>query len=222
MVDIFDEVDASLQRDKALLWWQAHGKAVIALMLAVLIGVGVNHWWQNHQQQILEAQTAQLLDVLLPVQGEAVKPEQAEATLKNLQTNGTKQLDVLSALQLASRYETDGKNAEALAVLKPLMTRRYTEKILQDLATVQYVRVALASDRNAKNADDLLSLITPLAGDRRAFRYSAKELQALILQQQGKAKEAQDIFKALSDDQAAPTTLRERAQAYIITAESQT
>jgi hypothetical protein len=218
MADMFDEVDAAIQRDKAIQWWQKNGNAVVGVMLAIVVGVGINGWWQNHQSKILEQQTAQLLDVLLPVQGEAVKPEQAEATLKNLQASGDKQLDVISALQLASHYEADGKNAEAAAILKPLMTRRYTEKILQDLATVQYVRLQLAD--KASNTDELLKLVEPLTASNRPFRYTAKELQALILQQSGKTKDAQDVFKSLSDDQSAPATLRERAQAYVVTAES--
>ena len=83
---------------------------------------------------------------------------------------------------------------------------------------MQYVRLAL-TDKTA-NTSELLSLIKPLTDIHRAFRFSAKELQALILQQDGKTKDAQDIFKALSTDQAAPATLRERAQAYVVMAES--
>lgn len=221
MADIFDEVDSALQREKAAQFWKDHGNSLIAIMLAVVIGVGVNSWWQQHQRKNLEAQTAQLLEVLLPVQGEAAKNEQADATLTNLQANGDKQLDVLAALQRASRFEQDGKVADAMATLKPVMTRRYTEKILSDLATVQYVRLALSTADGAKNADELLGMLKPVAENGRAFRYSARELQGLLLQQQGKNADAQAIYKTLSEDAEAPATLRERAQAYIITAESQ-
>ena len=109
MADMFDEVDAAVQREKMLQWWHRHGNAAIALLLVVVIGVGGNNWWQNHQRVKLEAQTAQLLDVLLPVQGEAVPPAQADATLHNLQVKGRQQLDVLSALQLASRWKPMAK-----------------------------------------------------------------------------------------------------------------
>lgn len=220
MADIFDEVDSALQREKVTQFWKDHGNTLIAIMLIVVIGVGVNSWWQQHERQKLEVQTAQLLEVLLPVQGEDIKPEQADATLKNLQTNGDKQLDVIAALQRASRLEQDGKTADAMAILKPVMTRRYTERILSDLATVQYVRLALSTPDGAQNADELLGLLKPVAENRRAFRYSAREMQGLLLQQKGDNAQAQTIYKALSEDTEAPATLRERAQAYIVTAES--
>lgn len=221
MADIFDEVDSALQREKVTQFWSNHGNALIGIMLAVVIGVGVNNWWQQHERAKLEVQSAQLLEVLLPVQGETIKPEQAQATLKNLQANGDKQLDVLAALQLASRYEQDDKIADAIATLKPLMTRRYTEKVLSDLATVQYVRLQLTTEDGAKQTDELNALLKPVAEDKRAFRFTARELQGLILQQQGKTKEATALFTALAADETAPATLRERAQAYIVTAESQ-
>jgi hypothetical protein len=218
MVDVFDEVDQALQREKMNAWWKQYGKTVIVIMVLTVIGTGINVWWQSYKKAALEAQTAQMLEVLLPVKGAALNDEQTIATLKNLQKNGKDQLDVLAGLQLASLYERKGKTKEALDTLKPLMTRRYTEKILQDLATVNYVRLRLSQTGHADDeAKELLGLLNPLTGEKRPFRFSAQELKGLILMQQGKADQAEKIFAVLAEDMAVPQTLRDRAQAYLVT-----
>lgn len=100
------------------------------------------------------------------------------------------------------------------------MKRRYTEKVLQDLATVQYVRLKLSLVPDQKGLDALLTQVKPLTDKDRSFRFSALELQGLILQLQNKNADAQKVFETLASDEAAPTTLRERVQSYLVMMQS--
>ena len=220
MVDVFDEVDQALQREKLLAWWAANGRVVIVAIVLTLIGTSVTVLWKQHQKEVLEGQTAQLLEVLLPVKGQDLTDEQEIGRLNYLAKHGKDQIDVLAALQLASRYEQDKQPQLALKTLKPLMTRRYTERILQDLATIRYVTLRLDTAAADDDVKSLLKLVEPLTAKDRPFRYSAQELHALLLQQNGKTKEAQALFVALSNDMGAPATLRSRAQAYLVASSS--
>lgn len=218
MVDVFDEVDQAMQREKLAALWSEYRNAIMAAIILTVVGTGINVWWQQHRTNVLEAQTAQLLEVLLPVKEADVTDEQKIAGLKNLQQNGKSQLDVLAGLQLASLYEGKGQHKEALETLRPLTTRRYTEKVLQDLAIVQYVRLSLAEKGGDDESAKLLAMLNGLTENKRPFRYSAMELQGLLLMQQGKVTKAQSIFTKLGEDIQAPQSLRARAQAYAITA----
>jgi hypothetical protein len=222
MVDVFDEVDQALQREKLQAIWDKYGKLIIALIIAVVLGTAGNVWLSHYKKAVLETQTAQLLSVLLPQGDQAIPEDQAIATLKKLQEKGKSQLDVLASLQLASLYERKGDNENAMATLKPIVKRRYTERVLQDLAIVQYVRLQLAEKKPSDSADDLLALLKGLEGAKRPFRHTAKELQGLILLQQGKKSSAQKLFSALAEDMQAPQSLRERAQSYVIASRTTT
>lgn len=220
MADIFDEVDAALQRDKVVAWMKSRGHLVIVALIAIIVAVVMRNVWHDREEKTLKVQTAQLLEILLPVKSEVLKEEQADKILADLQKTGNKQIDVIAGLQRASRYEQAGDTTKALEVLESLAKRRYTEKVLQDLATVQYVRLKLSLVPDQDNLKTLLAQVKPLTEKDRAFRFSARELQGLILQLQNKNADAQKIFEALATDEAAPATLRERAQSYVIMMQS--
>jgi hypothetical protein len=222
MVDVFDEVDQALQREKLVAWLDKYGKILATCIVLIVAGTAANVWWGHHNKAVLETQTAELLNVLMPqsIDNKDLSDDQAIAALKNLQAQGKSQLDVLASLQLASLYESKGDNTNALATLQPLLKRRYTERVLQDLAIVQYVRLQLAEKKPSDSADQLLSYLNGLDGAKRPFRHTARELQGLILLQQGKKASAQKLFADLSEDMQAPQSLRTRAQSYLVASRS--
>ena len=60
--------------------------------------------------------------------------------------------------------------------------------------------------------DDISARLTPLARDDSAWRFSARELQALLQHRQGDIAGARAAFKALSEDASTPPGIRSRAE----------
>jgi len=69
--------------------------------------------------------------------------------------------------------------------------------------------VMLLIDNGA--ADDLKQRLAPLLADGSPWRYSALEMQAILIHREGDTAGARAAFKALSDDAAAPAGMRNRA-----------
>ena len=67
------------------------------------------------------------------------------------------------------------------------------------------------------STDELLDRLAPLIRDDNAYRYSARELQALVSYRAGDVDGALSQLRALSDDPDAPPGLRQRS-AEMITA----
>ena len=57
----------------------------------------------------------------------------------------------------------------------------------------------------------LTERLSRLTGGTNPWRFSAKELTALLAQQSGNKSQAQKLFKELSDDAKAPSGIRARA-----------
>ena len=58
--------------------------------------------------------------------------------------------------------------------------------------------------------------LEPLLADDNPFRFSARELSALVALHAGDKTKARELFKALSEDQAAPSGVRDRAQEMLL------
>ncbi len=61
------------------------------------------------------------------------------------------------------------------------------------------------------NPETLMSRLEPLAADGNPWRYTARELQAVLALRSGDTARARELFTRLADDMDAPDSLRTRA-----------
>lgn len=205
MSDIMLEVDDELRTQQIKALWATFGQWIIGIVVLTILATAVGSFWFSHVNSKLERDTDRLLAALQ-------KDNADTALLAKLQKETTKPLNAVVGLQRAVRLEQANDLKGAIAAYQSVIEDSKAQPVLRNLATLHRVRLGLVQK---ENADTLLTAIAPLTRDEAAFRASALEMKGLILQSQDKNKEANDIFKALATDNAAPNTLRQRAQSLI-------
>jgi len=205
VADIFSEVDDDVRRDRYEKLWKAYGKYVIAVaLIVVLAAAGVAAWrdYQKSQREELGARFAKALDT---ARGGSAKEAAAAFELIARDTNTGYR--ALATLQEAAALTRAGDGSAALAAYDRLAADRSIEPLMRDLAALL---AALHSVDQAEEAD-IQRRIDPLLKDSNPWRYSARELQALLALRRGDTAAARQLFVSLTDDIAAPPGIRGRA-----------
>lgn len=209
MSDLLLEVDEEIRAQQIKALWERYGQWVITLGVAVVIGTGIAVAWFNHQNKALEKDTAELVATL---QGEGDSKEIA-AKLQTLKTETAAPLNGLVGLYEAQTQEKNGDLQAARNSYQAIAAQLRQPRIVRDLATLQDVRLGILLK---DTPEALLPKLDKLTDKKKsAFYASASELKGLLLKQQNKTVEANQIFENLSSDMSVPGTLRQRAKAMI-------
>jgi hypothetical protein len=209
MSEILMEVDDAIRAQQMKALWDKYGQWIIGIVVGVVIATTVGVIWRNVLDSKLTAQTNELLAIL---QNEAEKSD-TEKKLSALHDESNFPLKSVVDLYRAQKLEQAKDLKATQAAYKEMMTQRRLPEIIQNLARVHYVRLGILQDQKA---DELLDVIQPVASkDTAPFHASALEMKGLLLQQQGKNKEANEIFTKLSTDSTIPGTMRQRAKALV-------
>jgi hypothetical protein len=113
----------------------------------------------------------------------------------------------LARLQAAAALVKAGNTDEAVVVYDRLATDGAVDRILRDLGALL---AALHRFDAADNAE-MLQRLGPLVLDSNAWRFSAREMQALVMHRSGDVAQARSLLEALVDDVDAPNGIRSRA-----------
>ncbi|MEE8275121.1 MAG: tetratricopeptide repeat protein [Alphaproteobacteria bacterium] len=205
MSDVFREVDEDVRRDQLTRLWRTYGPYVIAVALAVVLGVAANVGWKEYRlsQRLADGERfAAALDLLDG--GHSALAAQRFAELAEDAGDGYVVLARLREVEaLTATGDTDG----AVAVLDRLAADDGIDSVFRDLARL---RAALYLIDSAP-ADELDRRLAPLMGDDSPWRASARELDGLVAMRNGETARAREIFTDLSEDASAPPALRGRA-----------
>ena len=165
--------------------WRRHGRYVIALAVATVLGVAAFNAWQSYRErQRLAEGRAYVQAIDWVVKDDVPKATTAMAAIA---ANGGG-YRLLALLEEASLKAKAGDTAGAVKIYDAMAADESTGRPFRDLATILAVLASLDS------------------GDA-----SALELQGLLALRQGDFKAATKSFRALSDDTGAPSGLRQRA-----------
>ncbi len=205
MADIFREVDEELQQERAATLWKRYGGWVIAVAVAIVLGVAGNVLWRDYQtgQQAEQAAAyASAADLL-----EQGKPREAADAFAALAGDGDAGYAAVSRLRQASALVDADDVDGAVAVYMTLAEDSATPAPYADLARLHAVRLRIgAADTATLKAD-----LAPLLADDNPWYPLAREAEAAIALAAGDRPGALEIFKALADDAATPGRLRQRA-----------
>lgn len=202
------EVEDALRAQQIKALWDKFGQWLIGAVIIIVLGTAVGVIWHGHTTSALSQQTAQLLAFLeSDVDGKA-----AESDLAALSAKTDMPLKVIAELYRAQKLEKAKDLKGAQSVYADIAKQGGTPDIMKDLAQLHVVRIGVAMDQKA---EDLLPQLDKLTADDAPFRASAMELKGLLLQKQGKNDEANAVFSALSKNDDAPPSLRNRAKALI-------
>lgn len=198
-----EEVSEEVRRDKLFALFRKYGWIGVLLVVLTVGGAAWNEWQKSTRQAAARAFGDAVLTAL-----DAETPEARRAALAGIDATGDKA--AIRALLLASDPAED--RAASLAALQALADDPALPVVYRDLAILRRVILlggeAPVADRRAA--------LDPIAAPGRPYRPLALEQLAYLLVEEGKTDEAVAALRALTEDQAAPEGLRQRASQMIV------
>lgn len=203
MVDIFEEVDEDLRRDRALKIWQKYGNYIVAAAVAIVVATAAYVYWRDWDRKSREAEGARLVAAVDLMQQDQV--DAAKDALSRLAKEGSTGYALLARFHEAAYLARKGDTAGAIAVYRTIAADSGVTSDLRQAATLFAVQHGIEQATPADVERDL----APLA--QGPWRYSATELQALAALKAGDIAKARDLYRSLADEPGAPVNLRGRA-----------
>jgi hypothetical protein len=203
--DVFREVDEEVRRDQLLQLWKAYGTYAVAAVVAIVLLFGGYMVWQDQRKQQAEASGMVFAKALALAQ--SGKSADAAGAFATFAANAGAGYRALAHLQEAAA-RLNAKDADgAVAVYERLAADNGVDAIWRDLGRLM---AALQRFETATPAE-LESRLAPLLADANTWRYTARELMAVLRLRTGDIAAARDGFRHLADDVAAPPGARARA-----------
>jgi hypothetical protein len=202
------EIDEDIRRERFAKLWKRYGTYVIAAVLLLLAGVAGYKIWQEwtiaRRGEAAEQFTAA---VALASKDRAA----AEGRLRAIAKDGPSGYSLLAAFQQAALLAKSGDRQAARNAYQDLQ-RSASDPIYRDLAILSEAMVALEGEALPIDADAIRDKLQPLALDGNPWRFSARELMAMLAWRGGQTGEAKNRLQALAEDPQAPADIRNRAQ----------
>ncbi|HZD88903.1 MAG TPA: tetratricopeptide repeat protein [Pseudolabrys sp.] len=205
MVDIFNEVDEEVRRERLKRLWERYGIFVIALAVLIVIGIAGwrgYEWWQARRAAAAGTQFEHA--VTLSEQG---KQQQAEALFDKLAKEAPAGYRTLAKFRAAAGL-VKAKPAEAAKAYDQLATDPTVSPTLQDLATVRAAMLQV----DTVPFDQLERKLEPVAQPGRPFRATARELLALSAWGHKDYARAQHYIEAIMSDPETSPAMRSRTE----------
>jgi hypothetical protein len=203
---LFREVDEEFRRDQAFKLWKRYGNYVVAVALAVVIGVsGFKGWeyWQTYR-----AETAGTAYHMGLAHLERDRAEQAQAIFADLAAGGQKGYATLARLQLAGIMAAQGRDGEAVEAYDAVAADRSAAREFRELAQVRAGYLLVGTESPEALGQRLMGLDRPDSSWRNAVR----EILASAHYRTGNLLEADRLMNEVLVDPEAPPAMRQRAQ----------
>ncbi len=205
MADIFQEIDEELRQDRAARLWKQYGAYVIALAVAIVLGVGGYRFWEYRDRTAREDESAAYEAAL----SQAAGGDTAGAIegLGALAEDAGAGYAALARLRQAALAAGEGDRGGAALAYEAVAADDGAPAELRDLARLASAAARIGTDPPG----DLLPELDRIAGAGGPWRPAALELKGALAIQTGDIAGAREIFSALSDDSATPARMRARA-----------
>jgi len=204
MSDIFREVDEDLRRDRAERVFKTYGAYMIAAAVVLVAGTGGYTAWRGWQQTKRQQDTAALVTAIAQT---AQGPEKGVEALAAYAGTADARMAALAQFNAAALLLRQNKPAEAATVYDGIAGNGSVDPVYRDLATL------LGAMQRVESGDpaQLTAKLQPLTAETSPWRFTARELTALLAARTGDKDKARGLFQQLADDQQAPSGVRSRA-----------
>lgn len=207
MADIFKEVDEDVRKERYLKLWRSYGRHGIALAIAIVLAVAGVSAWREYQRVSLESEG----EAFAIAEATAAAGRHADAALAfaEVAVDADGGYRALARLRQGAELVAAGEVESAIAVYDLVAADTSVAPSLRDLASLLAVMHLMNTD--ASDPADMATRLEPLTADNGAWRYSARELEAVLKLKANDLTAALAVFAALKDDVEAPAALRGRA-----------
>lgn len=200
------EIDEAVRQDDAVNFAKKYGIALIAVVVAGLVGLGGYLWWDANRESQLEAQSETIISAL-DLAGANDFKSAGEKVAPLLGDGSPAARAAAQFIQAAAALEA-GDDAKAITIFAGVAADPQAPQALRDLALVREVAVSFDSRKPA----DVIAQLKGLAVPGHPLFGSAGELTAMAHLEAGNRREAGALFAAIAKDEALPETLRSRAR----------
>lgn len=208
MVDIFDEVE---EEERARRWQELARKYLPWVAGAILLAFaiwGAWYGWERWQSARAAKASETYAEGLVALERGALAA--AETAFTEVSTSGPGTYKSLALQQRAGIALRADDTTKALSLLDEA-AKATKAPLVADAAALKAAMLVLDTAPYA----DVERRLTPLTGEERPFRATAREALALAKIAAGRTKEARDDFVVLSSSLDAPEGLKQRAAAAI-------
>lgn len=205
MVDIFQEVDEEVRRERLQKLWERYGAYAVAAAVAVVLGIAAwrgYDWWQMRKA----AQAGSAFESAI-VLSEQSKHADADAAFAKIAADGTSSYRIMAQLREAAELALTDP-AAGVKAYDALVVDRSLGPVWQDLAGV---RAGILLEDTSPYSELRLRL-EPLAAADRAFRHTARELLAFSAWRSGDMAEARRWGELIATDGETPAGVRNRVE----------
>ena len=199
MADIFDEINEELKQDRMTALWLRYGKYVIAVVVAIVVGVGLTQGYSYYTQQ----RDARSADVFF----NAILSDDVAGTLEAATKELSNGYVLLAEFRLAAALAENDQAAKAEKHYLSLAERVDIQQIYRDVALLLSVMQAPDSAQVSElqlRLDPLISSASPLKG-------LALEQAAALDVRSGNTAAAIEKLNELVALTDIPASLRQRA-----------
>jgi len=205
LADIFQEVDEELRRDKAAEVWTRYGRYIIAAAVFIVAATASYVGWKQYRLQQQTAYGERFALALTLIQEK--KPADALEALGGLADDAGAGIGTLARFRAAAVMAGEGDRAGAVAIYDAVSKDGAADPLYARLADLYYVMTTLETG----DPDALTARLEPLLAADSPWRFSARELSALIALRKGDTEQARASYTALADDPKTPSGARARA-----------
>ena len=206
MSDIFREVDEEVRKDRFQTLWKQYGIYLYIIIGGLILGTGFNSWWRYYQDnQRLEESTAFQASVALLDKQQSTEAINGFARLADNAGTG---YATLARLREAAARAEQGDLDGAVRAYDRLSEDDGVDDIYRDLSRL----LAVQQLADTASSDEILRRTAPLAVDGGAWRFSAREVNAVVALRDGRRGEARNMLQALVDEAETPPGVRGRAR----------
>ncbi len=198
MADIFDEISEDLRREKLSQFWKENGAWIIGGAIGAIV---LTAFLSFMRQRDLAENTKATTELALIVDSTNTQKlaQFADTTDKNHA--------MMARFIVAGNDVENGLKDKAIALYKQIADTSGISATWRDLARIRSISLRL----NSAPAAELTAELAPLVKDGDVWRYTAREMQALLEARQGHMQRAADMMAAIAADPNAPDDERQRA-----------
>lgn len=205
LADIFQEVDEELRRDKAGEIWARYGRYIVAAAVFVVVATASYVGWKEYRLQQQTAYGERFAVALSLIQEK--KPADALEALGSLAEDASTGYATLARFRAAAVKAGEGDRDGAAAIYDAIAKDGSIDPLYAKLADLYYVMATLETGR----PDALAGRLEPLLAADGPWRFSAREMVALVALRAGDTAKARENYTALADDPKTPGGIRARA-----------
>lgn len=207
MVDLLDEAQEDVRRERWMSFWRRVGGYFVAASVAVILVTVTTVFWQKHQEKQRSEAALAYLDATRALVKEDW--DAAAASFASVADKNAEGIAGLAQMQQAKALAEAGKSEDALAAFTRVAGTKGADMAVRSLAAIQAAQLQVKQGADFAATEQTVQFV--IANSVNPFRFHAQELLAYAALKAGDKERAETLLVAISTDSNAPESLRKRA-----------